>query len=479
MAPSTLSGRIIKTRNVKRGTTTQRNHRWESFTTKIAKLNSLDPIRKVRRYDIDTEDLSTTTSYFKAGLEKWAELNVSQDFIAFSHEVLPLSDSLSQILHSQDKIMGILVLYLEKKDKNTIQALLELVADFAHDLGAQFEKHYAKALELITSIAGIPQDADIIEWSFTCLAFMFKYLAKLLIPDLRPTYDLMSPLMGKDRVPPHIARFAAEAMSFLVKKAAAPAHRERALPLIISHAKKDLESIKDTRQAGLYYHGIMTLFAEAIRGNGLNVHMSGSAIFQSLFMGLNENDFENGSQWPDVICGVITSLVHHTSSNTFTELQDTILELSNNMAASFTEHQNIFELSRLLLSARTLGIMAGVRKGSRISNWPAVVETLSNSLGVVSKNSSMSQLDGANLCVWKHLVLSVSITLQYAPMAAMIPVVSVFMESLTKDPLAKHFLTFCTYLSEAEEGPERFKSIALPYFKRYDSIVSRRTFTNR
>src|SRR5271168_1715438 len=110
------SGRIVKTKKVKKGTLHQKNHRWESFTTKISKLSSLDPIRRVRRHDIDAEDVSTNTPYFKAGLDKWQELNMSEGFINFSQEVLPLCDSLPQILHFEDKIMGILVIYTENRE---------------------------------------------------------------------------------------------------------------------------------------------------------------------------------------------------------------------------------------------------------------------------------------------------------------------------------------------------------------------------
>src|SRR5882762_730696 len=133
--PANTSGRIIKTRKVKKGTAHQKNHRWESFTTKISKLNSLDPIRRVRRHDIDAEDLSTSTSYFKTGLDKWQELNMSEGFISFTQGVLPMCDSLPQILHFEDKIMEMLVTYLEKKQRESVEPLLELMTDFAHDLG--------------------------------------------------------------------------------------------------------------------------------------------------------------------------------------------------------------------------------------------------------------------------------------------------------------------------------------------------------
>lgn len=465
--PATSSGRIVKTRKVKKGTPHQKNHRWESFTTKISKLNSLDPIRRVRRHDIDAEDLSTTTSYFKTGLEKWQELNMSEGFITFSHEVLPLCDSLPQILHFEGKIMELLVTYIERRERESLEPLLELITDFAHDLGPRFERHYAKTLEMVTSIAGTPQDVEVIEWSFTCLAFMFKYLSKLLVPDLRPTYDKMAPLLGKHRQRPHIARFAAEAMSFLVKKAGAPANREKALLLIVHHAKSDLQSMAGTKEFGLYYHGLMTLFAEAMKGNGLSVHTSGPAIFQSLVLALNEEDLgsKEPTLWINVICGVLTSIIHHTSSATFKDILDVVLEQASVATDSFTETELVQDLRRMLLSARMIGIAAGVRKGTRVNDWPTLLNASASILRSISKNARGIENYDAELDIWNFLIASISIILQYTPMDAMIPFISPFMDSLTKDPLAKWFLTFSSYLSEAE--PDRFRSIALPYFQRF------------
>ncbi|KAK0108491.1 U3 snoRNP protein [Cadophora gregata] len=464
--PVNNSGRIVKTRKGKGGTAHQKNHRWESFTTKISKLNSLDPIRRVRRHDIDTEDLSTTTSYLRTGLDKWAELNMSEGFILFSREMSDLTESLPQIVHSEDKIMGLFVTYMEKKERESLEPLLELLTDFAHDLGARFEKHYPKSLELITSIAGMLQDVAVIEWSFTSLAFMFKYLSKLLVPDLRPTYDLMAPLLGKQRQKPHIARFAAEAMSFLIKKAGAPAHRTTALPLIIKYAKEDLQSIQGTKEFGLYYHGLMTLFAEAMKGNGLSVHTTGPAIFKSLFLSLEDPDLDSrdNSAWMDVICGVLTSIIHHSSSDTFPEVLDVVLEMAESAVETFQQQLSKHNLRRLLLSARTLGIAAGVRKGTRVKNWICLLTALASILKIITKHSHFV-FDIDDLDIWNYLILSISIAFQYAPMDTLITFISPFMDSLTKDPLMKWFLTFSSYFSEVDS--ERFRSIALPYFRRF------------
>jgi U3 small nucleolar RNA-associated protein 20 len=465
--PATNSGRIVKSHKVKKGTAHQKNHRWESFTTKISKLSSLDPIRKVRRHDIDAEDLSTTTSYLKSGLEKWQELNMSEGFVAFSkEEVITGCDSLPQILHFEDEIMETLVAYIEKRERESLEPLLELVTDLAHDLQERFEKHYQKILELVTSIAGTPQDVEVIEWSFTCLAFMFKYMSKRLVPNLRPTFDIMAPLLGKHRQPPHIARFAAEAMSFLIKKAGAPAKRGEALPLIVLHVKSDLASISESKEFGLYYHGIMTLFAEAMKGNGLTVHTSGAAIFQSLFSSLNDEDFTSNepSQWMNVIFGVLTSIIHHTNSETFKDILEIVIGGANEAAEAFQASKTKSDLGRLLLCARTIGIVAGVRKGSRVNDWPALLEAMSSVLRAIYKNVSVITKFDTEVDIWNSLILSVSIILQYVPMDAMIRFISLFMDSLTKDPLAKWFLTFSSYLSDAE--PERFRTIVLPYFQR-------------
>jgi U3 small nucleolar RNA-associated protein 20 len=256
-------------------------------------------------------------------------------------------------------------------------------------------------------------------------------------------------------------------MSFLVKKAGAPGHREKSLPLIVQHAKEDLRSVSDTRQFGLYYHGIMTLFAEAMKGNGLSIHTSGPAIFQSLFKAFDNEDLNSAarSPWIDVVCGVLISTVHHTSSDTFKDILEVVLECVNEAVELFRESSSVYNLRRLLLAARLIGIVAGVRKGTRIRAWPTLLKSMFSILQLISKNTPLVMQNDQNVDLWGQLVLSVSIIFQYAPMDALIPQISGFMDCLIKDPLAKWFLTFCSYFSEVDQ--ERFRSITLPYFQRY------------
>ncbi|KAI0889620.1 armadillo-type protein [Annulohypoxylon maeteangense] len=456
---STQSGRIVKSRKGN-GTPHQKNHRWESFTTKISKLHSLDPLRRVRRHDLEVENLETTTSYFRNGMEKWADMNISKQFTLFRRDVRPYYDSLPQILHSQDKIMELLAKYISVHEKESLEPLLDLLTALAHDLGLRFEKHYPTALSLITGIASRPQDAAVVEWTFGCLAFLFKYLSKLLVSDIRPTFDALAPLLGKARNPPHIARFAAEALSFLVKKAAAPANREKALPMLIEHVRQDLEANRDSRQFGLYHHGLMTMFAEAIKGQGHNIHTSGTGVIKSLIASVPNDECLSSDPvtWADLVCGVLVSTVHHTTAETFEPIPELIIE-----TATKDEECAVYAL-RNCLYVRLLGTISGVRRGDRIVNWPPILNCLLESLKALSKKPD--GLDNVDLStVWQQLMVNIAIVWEQAPMDSIIPYITEFTAVTTRDPLMRWFIPFCSYFSDLDST--RFRSLLLKPFQKF------------
>ncbi|KAK3309713.1 armadillo-type protein [Chaetomium strumarium] len=454
--PSATSGRIVKTQRGSKQTRHQKNHRWESFSNKISKLKALDPLRKVRRHDLDAEDLSVTTSYLRNGLEKWAELNLSRPYMAFKREINPLTESLAQILYHEDRIMDLLAEYIARHEKDALEPLLDLVAAFARDLGIRFEKHYPRALGLVVDLASKMHDVEVIEWTFAALAFLFKYLSRLLVPDLRPTYDTVAPLMGKVRNPGHIARFTAEAMSFLVKKAAAPSHKDKALTLFVEHVRRDLSDTVGTKQFELYSQGVMTMFSEAIKGVGGSVHTTGSEIFASLLRLVPDEELQLSGQtvWTDVCCGVLTSIIHHSTVDTFNTIEAKVVEEA--MAGE-----------RLALFIQILGIMAGVRKGTRIHDWPSLVKALGQLLGAFSaQKEQVEAMDPSQ--VWQRVVVNAAIVWSRAPMDAILPTLSTFNATMIKEPLMRWYILFCSYL--ADLNPERFRGLFVKDFQKF--IVS-------
>jgi U3 small nucleolar RNA-associated protein 20 len=210
------------------------------------------------------------------------------------------------------------------------------------------------------------------------------------------------------------------------------------------------------------------MFAEAAKGNGYSIHSSGTTIIRSMFSQYDGGDFSDiqSSPWAGVICGVLTSLIHHSNSDTFKDIMVTVLEDAADAVASFEVDETQQNFRRLMLSAKTMGRLAGVRKGSRVSDWPALLSGLSKLLYVLSQKAEAVANHGNDTEFSEAIVLNTSIALQYSPMDTLIPFISRYMAALCTDFLSRYFLTFCSFF--AEVNAERFQSFVLPYFQRYE-----------
>lgn len=486
MPATVASGRVAKSRRSKITTPHQKNHRWESFSTKISKLNSLDPLRKVRRHDLDDEDFSATTSYFRNGATKWADLNISRPFTNFSREIMPLCETLPQILHFQDKIMDLLATYISAQEPEALEPLMDLLTAFAHDLGLKFEKYYQRSLELLVAVAGKTQDVDVIEWTFGALAWLFKYLSRLLVPDLRPTYNMLAGLLGKTKHPAYINRFAAEAMSFLIKKAAAPAHRENALPRIVEHVRDDmkdlartlarknkdaeedvadheLEAASQTKQFEMYQEGVMTMFSEAMKSTGTTLHSTAPVILEALLEAVPAEELEPGNSifWTEVCCGVLTNIVYHSTTESFKDIVDAVIDIAAKVLERGEPHHQRYRLSVII---RLLGIMAGVRGGSRVSDWGPMMKMLVRILEALSKDGQKITQSAGSI-IWDNLVANVAICWNQAPMDALIPSLNDFLKVMTGEPFMRWYIPFCAYL--AELNGTRFRSLFQKPFQKF------------
>lgn len=440
----------------KGGTASSRKHHFESFTQRIAKLN-IDPVRRATRRELDEHDLSQTSSYLKNSFEEWKDLNLSENFHAFSRELDPLCESLPQILYHDDHIMDLLIRYIEKKDALSLEPLLSLVSHFAHDLGARFEKYFARAVRTVCDIAAKHADIEVIEWSFTCLAWLFKYLSRLLVPDLRPLYDLMAPLLGKEHQKHFVSRFAAEALSFLVRKAGASYHRDKEpLQRITSHAMRDLEEVAQRTDTSQYQRGLMTLFVESIKGVQNGLHSSAEAVFKELLVQAQIQKDEESiipQERPamDVIQGVLTGTIHFTTPETFEPVLSIVLEHVDGPSSNMDRR-------RLEDAARLLFTVAGVRRGTRIADWSPLLRSMSQIIFSAEPSKAL-----ADSTVTYNVLAALAVVLQHCPMDVAIPHLRI-LDTISSGPWQQSFLPFCNFFSEL--GTDRFQSILLPHFKR-------------
>ncbi|KAL8757737.1 MAG: hypothetical protein Q9199_001990 [Rusavskia elegans] len=439
---------------VKSGTTSTRKHRFQSFSQRIAKLN-IDPIHKTRRTDTEINEDHPTASYFKADLDRWKDLNLSENFSNFCREVSPLCDSLPQVLHYHADITSILTAYIRKGDPHALEPLLSLLASFAHDLASKFESHFSDAVTLVTSLAAKHSDVEVIEWSFNCLAWLFKYLSRLLVPDLCPLLRVMSPFLGKEPQKFFTTRFAAESMSFLVRKAALVYHKNQ-IPLenAINFILDEVDQVeKQGRIVPLYYQGLKTLLVDAIKGIDRGLHSSGPTLYGCFAKGvLSESVAIKGRI--EVLEGVTVGLIHHTEASTF----QPILEVALRAVEEATSQKAIGRSLNAVLGIceRLLCVLCTVRKGSRIQQWGSTLDALLNLLKAREERDTEPT---------PALLEAAVVVMQSAPLDELISRIRPVMDRIVNNRDQGQFLVFCKLFRELDK--ERFDSLIHPYFVKF------------
>ncbi|RAR04135.1 heat repeat-containing protein [Stemphylium lycopersici] len=377
---------------------------------------------------------------------------MSEAFTTFARKVAPLCDSLPQVLHHSDRIFALLVEYIEKGDRFSQEPLLSLMAHLAHDLGEKFEKHFERAVKTVSHLAATHADVEVIEWAFGCLAWLFKYLSRLLVPNLRPVFDLMSPLLGKERQKAFVSRFAAESLSFLVRKAGAGYHRDK-MPLrsIIKHISDQLKDQQESAKDYSFQQGLMYLLTDSLKGVQRGFHSSATVILQELLAEtFNEEHLElRIPPLEPVLIGVVTAAIHHTDAENFSPLLEVILAGIDKASS---------DVRFTALSSRLLLVVCGVRQGDRVEDWRPVLGSLTHLLDSTKSSAEIDPVDA-----WELLSV-ICVVFQYCALDSAIPHEKL-LEGLTRGPWEIYFLPFCNLF--ADLGADRFRTLLLPYFKRF------------
>ncbi|XP_064199288.1 small subunit processome component 20 homolog [Anguilla rostrata] len=185
--------------------------RFLTFSERLANVN-IDVIHRIDRTGSYDEEVET---YFFEGLTKWRDLNLTDHFTAFLKEVIHKSQSFNLLVFHQQSIVESLKTHLRVRDSLAYQPLLDLVVQLARDLQVDFYPHFQDFFLIITSMLET-QDTELLEWAFTCLSYLYKYLWRLMVKDMSQMYCLYSTLLAHKK--DHIRNFAAESFAFLMRK---------------------------------------------------------------------------------------------------------------------------------------------------------------------------------------------------------------------------------------------------------------------
>ncbi|KAK0522958.1 U3 snoRNP protein [Tilletia horrida] len=157
---------------------------------------------------VDLSELASTA--FGTALVTWRELNQSLPFYAFVRRILPLSNSLPQLIHHAETIADTLCALLGSTQPQRAQGTtvpkpeqhgsaylafapaLDLIPRLAHDLQTEFLPFYPRCLEALlrtTQVNKLDTDgvdflaADIVEAAFKATAGLLRIVAPLVLAD--------------------------------------------------------------------------------------------------------------------------------------------------------------------------------------------------------------------------------------------------------------------------------------------------------
>ncbi|XP_017792054.1 PREDICTED: small subunit processome component 20 homolog [Habropoda laboriosa] len=185
---------------------------FKSFSERVSEID-VDVFHRVaHRNEENNEEIET---YFHETLQKWNYLNLTEGYSNFKKKVRNII-TLPQLVNQKQFVIDTLIEYLEKKDVLFLQPILELVVAVSKDLQKDFYEYFPKFLTIIVDLLQT-KDTEQIEYTFTSLAYLFKFLWRYLVKNVKTVLDLLLPLLA-DTQPAYINSFAAESFAFVARK---------------------------------------------------------------------------------------------------------------------------------------------------------------------------------------------------------------------------------------------------------------------
>ncbi|KAK1375649.1 DRIM domain-containing protein [Heracleum sosnowskyi] len=265
MATAT-EAQAVKSLNTSAG---RRRFVFKKFSQRVEDID-IDVYRSL--HSLNSEPSSGST-FFRDCLVEWRELNTAEDFISFYEEMLPLVQTLPQIILQKDLIFLKLLSRLQFKARLSLEPILRMIAALSRDLVQDFIPFLRKIADSLASLlkSGADRDPEIIEQIFTSWSYIMMHLQKYLVRDvvfvLKVTVKLR--YYQKD----YIQEFMAESVSFVLRNAPEKQLEKGIQEIMLEVVKKPLE---------MRTSGASALLFCIMRGTSSNLHSRAKKVIRVL-----------------------------------------------------------------------------------------------------------------------------------------------------------------------------------------------------
>jgi len=271
-----------------------------------------------------------------------------------------------------------------------------LVVAVARDLQKEFYDYFPEFLsEMICLLQ--TKDVEQIEYTFTTLAYLFKFLWRYLTRNIKTVVPLLLPLLA-DTQPVYINRFAAESFAFVVRKIK---DKDSFLKLVL-HILEDRN--KDAKENGV--SGCAKLLFEVISGTPGQFHSCGEQMLLLYFNALQDESIDQKLIY-EVLREIITCILQNIHPqkcdimwNIILKVIDMFVERSKQLL-EFSEKKHA-----LVLFLRLVHIIISYKNGrflidavSLTKRFTTMMDTLSEDNNIMKEiiNVSVAILSASNV----------------------------------------------------------------------------------
>ncbi|XP_026828311.1 small subunit processome component 20 homolog [Ooceraea biroi] len=322
---------------------------FKPFSERITEID-VDIFHHVRHRNEDiSEEIQT---YFHETLQKWNVLNLTEDYTTFKKQVRNIV-TLPELLHRKRYVIDMLMEYLKKRDSLFLQPILELIVAVARDLQKDFYEYFPEFLSEIVCLLQT-KDAEQIEYTFTTLAYLFKYLWRYLIRNVRTVLALLLPLLA-DTQPVYINRFAAESFAFVVRKIK---DKDSFLKLVLQILRDNVSGVL----------GYGKLLFEVVSGTPGQFHSCAEQMLSVYFNALQDQSVDQNLTY-QVLEEIVTCILQSIHPQKCDVMWNIILKMLDTFIEKL--NQSTLESDRqhaLVLSLRLIHIIINYKNGKFLIN---------------------------------------------------------------------------------------------------------------
>lgn len=270
------------------------------------------------------------------------------------------------------------------------------VGSMAEDLGKHFYEYFPQFLSTLIELLN-SKDAEQVEWTFYCLARLFKILKRFLKNDLSIVYNAILPLLNRRRYPEYVNNYASECFAYIARDI----HDKDKFLAMLLHGVKNHHDGKINCGRLLY---------ELVRGPSQGLHSCAEGFFANWMKSLINPSIDK-----DVLFDLLSQFTNHLVQNTnphkldpFWKVSfDVLTELSDAAPTNDTAIRMILILLEQAIKYRNgkslCRLNEVIEKLIALSDRDISTETMLQvsqimAMILLSPNLTITQLDSSRMC---------------------------------------------------------------------------------